>query len=65
VAVPLGYSLYRKLTARGVLFYVCAPDSSEQRKKRRKNNKINARTFQEKAIRLLRCGRKRQRIELS
>jgi hypothetical protein len=48
-----------------VLFYVCAPDSSEQRKKRRKNNKINARTFQEKAIRLLRCGRKRQRIELS
>jgi hypothetical protein len=29
-AGPLGYALYRKLTARGVLCYVCAPDSSER-----------------------------------
>jgi hypothetical protein len=26
-AGPLGYTLYRKLSARGVLCYVCAPDS--------------------------------------
>ena len=33
-AGPLGYTLYRKLRATGVLCYVCAPDSSQQRKKR-------------------------------
>ena len=42
---PLGYTLHRKLTARGVLCYVCAPDSSRQRKKRVKNNKIDARSL--------------------
>jgi transposase len=44
-AGPLGYTLYRKLTARGVLCYVSAPDSSRQRKKRVKNNKIDARSL--------------------
>ena len=43
-AGPLGDTLYRKLMATGVLCYVCAPDSSQQRKKRRKNNKIDARS---------------------
>ena len=52
-AGPLGYSLYRKLTARGVLCYVCAPDSSEQRKKRRKNNKIDARSLTSKLFNYL------------
>ena len=44
-AGPLGYTLYRKLTAGGVLCYVCAPDSSQQRRKRVKNNKIDARSL--------------------
>jgi transposase len=43
-AGPLGYTLYRKLKAAGVLCYVCAPDSAQQRRKRRKNNKIDARS---------------------
>jgi transposase len=44
-AGPLGYGLYRKLKARGVRCLVCAPDSSQQRRKRRKNNQIDARTL--------------------
>src|ERR1700736_4001171 len=52
-AGPLGYTLYRKLTAAGVLCYVCAPDSSEQRKKRRKNNKIDARSLTSKLFNYL------------
>jgi nucleotide-binding universal stress UspA family protein len=44
-AGPLGYTLYRKLRARGVLCYVSAPDSGRQRKKRVKNNKIDARSL--------------------
>jgi hypothetical protein len=44
-AGPLGYTLYRKLTAGGVLCYVCAPDNSQQRRKRVKNNKIDARSL--------------------
>ena len=51
-AGPLGYTLYRKLTARGVLCYVCAPDSSEQKRKRRKNNKIDARNLTVSAVML-------------
>ena len=42
---PLGYGLYRALQACGVTCYVCAPDSSEQKKKRRKNNAIDTRTL--------------------
>jgi transposase len=42
-AGPLGYGLYRKLRARGVECYVCAPDSSQQKKTRRKNNPIDTR----------------------
>jgi transposase len=52
-AGPLGYTLYRKLTASGVLCYVCAPDSAQQRKKRRKNNKIDARTLTSKLFNYL------------
>ena len=35
-AGPLGYVLYRALKARGLRCYVCAPDSREQKRKRRK-----------------------------
>jgi hypothetical protein len=52
-AGPLGYTLYRKLTARGALCYVCAPDSSEQKRKRRKNNKIDARNLTSKLFNYL------------
>jgi transposase len=44
-AGPLGYGLYRKLTARGLRCLVCAPDSTEQKRKRRKNNQIDSRTL--------------------
>jgi transposase len=44
-AGPLGYGLYRKLRARGVKCLVCAPDSTQQQRKRRKNNQIDARTL--------------------
>src|SRR6266478_5601758 len=47
-AGPLGYTLYRKLTAAGVLCYVCAPDSSRQKRRRVKNNKIDARNLTSK-----------------
>jgi transposase len=52
-AGPLGDTLYRKLMATGVLCYVCAPDSSQQRKKRRKNNKIDARSLASKLFNYL------------
>jgi hypothetical protein len=55
-AGPLGYTLYRKLTARGALCYVCAPDSSEQKRKRRKNNKIDARNLTSKLFNYLNGG---------
>jgi transposase len=44
-AGPLGYGLYRKLEARGIKCLVCAPDSTQQKRKRRKNNQIDARTL--------------------
>jgi transposase len=44
-AGPLGYVLYRQLTACGVRCHVCAPDSSEQKRTRRKNNTIDTRTL--------------------
>jgi transposase len=44
-AGPFGYDLYRKLTAKGVKCLVSAPDSSKQKRKRRKNNTIDARTL--------------------
>jgi len=44
-AGPLGYGLYRALKARGVRCYVCAADSDEQKRKRRKNNTIDTRTL--------------------
>ena len=44
-AGPLGYGLYRALKARGVRCYVCAPDSREQQRKRRKNNAIDTRSL--------------------
>jgi transposase len=52
-AGPLGYTLYRMLKARKVLCYVCAPDSSEQQRKRRKNNKIDARSLTSKLFNYL------------
>jgi transposase len=52
-AGPLGYTLYRKLTARGVLCYVCAPDTSQQRRKRVKNNQIDARSLTSKLFNYL------------
>ena len=44
-AGPLGYVLYRALSARGIKCYVCAADSSQQHRKRRKNNQIDARSL--------------------
>ena len=44
-AGPFGYGLYRELTARGVKCLVCAPDSTQQKRKRRKNNPIDSRTL--------------------
>jgi transposase len=52
-AGPLGYTLYRKLTTGGVRCYVCAPDSSQQRRKRVKNNKIDARSLTSKLFNYL------------
>ena len=44
-AGPLGYGLYRALKARGVRCYVCAANSDEQKRKRRKNNAIDTRNL--------------------
>jgi len=44
-AGPLGYTLYWDLRARGIECLVCAPQSQEQKRKRRKNNAIDARTL--------------------
>ncbi len=44
-AGPLGYTLYRDLSARGIKCLVCAPKSDEQKRKRRKNNSIDARSL--------------------
>src|SRR5215468_2236545 len=44
-AGPFGYGLYRQLTARGAKCLVCAPDSTQQKRKRRKNNPIDSRTL--------------------
>jgi transposase len=44
-AGPLGYVLHRALEVRGIRCYVCGPDSTEQQRKRRKNNEIDTRTL--------------------
>jgi transposase len=44
-AGPLGYRLYWDLKAMGIECLVCAPHSDEQKRKRRKNNSIDARTL--------------------
>lgn len=44
-AGPLGYILYWDLKAKGIECLVCAPRSEEQKRKRRKNNSIDARTL--------------------
>jgi transposase len=44
-AGPLGYKLYRELKASAIECVVCAPRSGEQKRKRRKNNAIDARTL--------------------
>jgi len=44
-AGPLGYRLYWDLKAMGIECLVCAPRSEEQKRKRRKNNSIDARTL--------------------
>jgi transposase len=44
-AGPFGYGLYRKLRVRGMKGLVCAPDSTQQQRKRRKNNQIDARSL--------------------
>jgi transposase len=52
-AGPLGYTLYRKLRTGAVSCYVCAPDSSQQRRRRVKNNKIDARSLTSKLFNYL------------
>jgi transposase len=44
-AGPLGFTLYRELKAMGIECLVCAPRSGEQKRKRRKNNSIDARSL--------------------
>ena len=44
-AGPLGFKLYRELKANGIECLVCAPRSGEQKRKRRKNNGIDARSL--------------------
>ena len=44
-AGPLGFTLYRELKAMGIECLVCAPRSGEQKRKRRKNNAVDARTL--------------------
>jgi transposase len=44
-AGPLGYTLYRELKAKDIECLVCAPRSGEQKRKRRKNNAIDARSL--------------------
>ena len=44
-AGPLGYSLYRDLKANAIECLVCAARSDQQKRKRRKNNTIDARTL--------------------
>lgn len=44
-AGPLGYVLYRQLRAVGVGCHVCAADSRQQKRTRRKNNTIDTRTL--------------------
>jgi len=44
-AGPLGFRLYRDLEAEGIKCLVCAPRSDQQKRKRRKNNTIDARTL--------------------
>jgi transposase len=44
-AGPLGYVLYRQLTAAQVRCYVCAPDASRQKRTRRKSNSIDTRSL--------------------
>src|SRR5260221_4869688 len=50
---PLGYGLYRALQACGVPCYVCAPDSSEQKKKRRKTNALHTQTLNSNLLNFL------------
>ena len=44
-AGPLGFRLYRELKASEIECLVCAPRSGEQKRKRRKNNAVDARTL--------------------
>jgi transposase len=44
-AGPLGFTLYRQVKASGIECLVCAPQSQEQKRKRRKNNSIDARAL--------------------
>jgi transposase len=44
-AGPMGYTLYRDLEADGIKCLVCAARSEQQKRKRRKNNTIDARTL--------------------
>jgi transposase len=52
-AGPLGYVLYRTLQARGIRCYVCGSEGQEQRRKRRKNNTIDARNLTAKLFNYL------------
>ena len=51
-AGPLGYGLYRKLTARGVKCLVCAPDSSQQQRKRRTEQSNRRPDLNEQSVQL-------------
>jgi transposase len=69
-AGPLGYVLYRQLSVQGVRCYVCAADSSQQKRTRRKTNSIDARSLagnlfnylngQQRALQLVRVPNEQQ-----
>src|ERR1700722_613157 len=62
-AGPLGYTLYRKLSARGVLCYVCAPESSEQRKKASQEQQNRCPQLNQQAVQL--PQRRSKRVTIS
>jgi transposase len=72
-AGPLGYVLYRQLSAVGVRCLVCAADASQQKRTRRKNNTIDTRTLtgnlfnylngQQQALQLVRVPSEQQERE--
>jgi hypothetical protein len=61
-AGPLGCTHYRRLKAAGYFATSVPSDSAEQQRKRRKNNKIDARNLNQQAVQLPQWGSRRVTI---